>query len=816
MAEEEVVVVSASPKPSDHKRKLEELEPEQESVLEQPPKSSGELADSNAEPDAANELDASPPSDESDAKRPRLDDKSDDIARANGHQEKLDDTPKENDEEEVVPGPAFVDLTETQIAPSQPGFVDLTETATNEQHFGTNGETSDIQKPSVEDSVVDAAQEPPQEEPQPHSAEEGDSVPAQPEQGDALSGQPEKTDTLPVNQEQGDTFSGQQEQGDAFSAQQDQLPENEAITHRMEVPNNKVGVLIGKAGDTIRYLQYNSRAKIQITKDADADPYSATRPVEITGSLDSVTKAEKLINAVIAEADAGGSPSLVARGVATAQAVAAAEQIQIQVPNEKVGLIIGRMGDTIKSLQAKTGARIQLIPQHLPKGDESKERTVRVSGDKKQIDMARELIKEVMNQTVRPSSGFNHQAYRSHGPGGPQWGPRGARPSQHSSYDYQQRGPYQSRTQYPPAYGNYPQHMGPRSGFGSGWEQRPPPNMQGMPPHGGGYDYYGGQGAEAPAQHSTHGPSHAPGPSPNPIMGGPPSQANYNYGQPHGSDYRHPAPFSHAAPPQHGYGHGYEEPKYDNHAPPQHSYGGHGASQPYPQTGAHPGYGPQQHYGKPPAYTMPSQGPPPQSYGAPMGSQPGEAVYQTPAQSYGQNVPAQQPYPYASTAPAQQTYAPYGSAPAADGYTQPPTASSAGYPQQGGQPASYGQPGSQPAPGYAQAAPAGYAQYPTSQQGYSEQSASYAGGYGYQASQDPAYGGVSAPAYGGAPAAQQGYAQPAPAAAGAQQGYTQPAPATTQQSYDQSIPQSGGYGKTVSPQPGYAQYDSSQMYAAPR
>jgi len=39
-----------------------------------------------------------------------------------------------------------------------------------------------------------------------------------------------------------------------------------------------------------------------------------------------------------------------------------------------------------------------LIPQHLPEGDESKERTVRVTGDKKQIEMARELIKEVMSQ----------------------------------------------------------------------------------------------------------------------------------------------------------------------------------------------------------------------------------------------------------------------------------------------------------------------------------------------------------------------------------------------------------------------------------
>lgn len=63
----------------------------------------------------------------------------------------------------------------------------------------------------------------------------------------------------------------------------------------------QVGVLIGKAGDTIRYLQYNSGAKIQITRDADADPHAATRPVEIIGTLSNIDKAEKLINAVIAE-----------------------------------------------------------------------------------------------------------------------------------------------------------------------------------------------------------------------------------------------------------------------------------------------------------------------------------------------------------------------------------------------------------------------------------------------------------------------------------------------------------------------------------
>lgn len=41
---------------------------------------------------------------------------------------------------------------------------------------------------------------------------------------------------------------------------------------------------------------------------------------------------------------------------------------------------------------------MQLIPQNLPEGDESKERTIRITGDKKQIEIATDMIKEVMSQ----------------------------------------------------------------------------------------------------------------------------------------------------------------------------------------------------------------------------------------------------------------------------------------------------------------------------------------------------------------------------------------------------------------------------------
>ena len=49
---------------------------------------------------------------------------------------------------------------------------------------------------------------------------------------------------------------------------------------------------------------------------------------------------------------------------------------QMQVSNNKVGLIIGKGGETIKNLQGRFEAHIQLIPLHLPKGETVTSRTL--------------------------------------------------------------------------------------------------------------------------------------------------------------------------------------------------------------------------------------------------------------------------------------------------------------------------------------------------------------------------------------------------------------------------------------------------------
>lgn len=63
----------------------------------------------------------------------------------------------------------------------------------------------------------------------------------------------------------------------------------------------QVGVIIGRSGETIKYLQHQSGAKIQVTRDIDADPNAPTRAVELTGTPDQISRAEELINDVLAE-----------------------------------------------------------------------------------------------------------------------------------------------------------------------------------------------------------------------------------------------------------------------------------------------------------------------------------------------------------------------------------------------------------------------------------------------------------------------------------------------------------------------------------
>ncbi|KAK4755918.1 hypothetical protein SAY87_009675 [Trapa incisa] len=80
-----------------------------------------------------------------------------------------------------------------------------------------------------------------------------------------------------------------------------------STSKRIEIPIDRIGFIAGKDGETIKFLQNQSGAKIQVICDADADSRTRTRTVELKGTAEHVGKAEQIIKEVLAEAEAGGS-----------------------------------------------------------------------------------------------------------------------------------------------------------------------------------------------------------------------------------------------------------------------------------------------------------------------------------------------------------------------------------------------------------------------------------------------------------------------------------------------------------------------------
>ncbi|KAF2316600.1 hypothetical protein GH714_041941 [Hevea brasiliensis] len=254
---------------------------------------------------------------------------------------------------------------------------------------------------------------------------------------------------------------------------------SQGTSKKITIPNGKVGVVIGKGGETIKHIQLQSGAKIQITKDQDANPHSLTRDVELMGTSEQISRAEELINDVITETDVGGSGSSAVHGLNTKQS--GAEQFAMKVPNDKVGLLIGKGGETIKYMQGRSGARMQIIPLHLPPGDTSAERTVYINGSTEQIETAKELVNDVISgkRIISPSesNSYAQPVY----PAASNWvQPGQPTVQQQPQYGYAQPGTQPTPSSY---YGNYTQQPS--------WDQLNPSTMSQTPQQTTGYGYYG-------------------------------------------------------------------------------------------------------------------------------------------------------------------------------------------------------------------------------------------------------------------------------------------------------------------------------------
>eukprot|EP00088_Acartia_fossae_P015901 TRINITY_DN1882_c0_g2_i1.p1 TRINITY_DN1882_c0_g2~~TRINITY_DN1882_c0_g2_i1.p1 ORF type:complete len:495 (+),score=204.85 TRINITY_DN1882_c0_g2_i1:212-1696(+) len=179
------------------------------------------------------------------------------------------------------------------------------------------------------------------------------------------------------------------------------------------VPGNKVGLVIGKGGETIKNLQMQTGAKIVVIQENNS--VAQEKPVRITGSPQTVEAAKAKVMELLAQLDGApngggmgrgrGGPMGGGRGGGRAGWPGGAANGDIvdfiAVSSDKIGLVIGKGGDTIKSINQASGAFVE-IDKRAPQ--EATEKNFIIKGTKDNVERAKQMVLEKIG--AAPGSGY--------------------------------------------------------------------------------------------------------------------------------------------------------------------------------------------------------------------------------------------------------------------------------------------------------------------------------------------------------------------------------------------------------------------------
>ncbi|CAD7667902.1 unnamed protein product [Nyctereutes procyonoides] len=163
------------------------------------------------------------------------------------------------------------------------------------------------------------------------------------------------------------------------------VPPLAVITEEFKVPDKMVGFIIGRGGEQISRIQAESGCKIQIASESSGIP---ERPCVLTGTPESIEQAKRLLGQIVDRCRNGPGFHNDIDGNSTIQ--------EILIPASKVGLVIGKGGETIKQLQERTGVKMVMIQDGpLPTGAD---KPLRITGDPFKVQQAREMVLEIIRE----------------------------------------------------------------------------------------------------------------------------------------------------------------------------------------------------------------------------------------------------------------------------------------------------------------------------------------------------------------------------------------------------------------------------------
>ncbi|RMZ71267.1 kh domain-containing [Pyrenophora seminiperda CCB06] len=222
--------------------------------------------------------------------------------------------------------------------------------------------------------------------------------------------------------------------------QQPALREGEQSSQIM-VPDRTVGLIIGRGGETIRDLQERSGCHVNIV--GENKSVNGLRPVNLIGSPTAAAHAKELIMEIVdsdtkqMEGTGGQQPQPQQQfnnrrenfdPFAGAAAGDASGKINdsIQVPSDAVGMIIGKGGETIKSMQSETGCKINVSQA----SGADIEREIGLVGTRQAIEAAKRAIWDKVDQVREKNNsrrrdngnqdnGYSQQQTQSYGQSAP-------------------------------------------------------------------------------------------------------------------------------------------------------------------------------------------------------------------------------------------------------------------------------------------------------------------------------------------------------------------------------------------------------------
>lgn len=172
-------------------------------------------------------------------------------------------------------------------------------------------------------------------------------------------------------------------------------------TIQVMLPNTRIGLVIGKGGETVKDIQERSGAKVFINPDAKVDPNTGEKPLTIIGDAEAIRLAQNIVNDII-------------YGGQNASGPAGRPTLVFQIPESCVGAVMGKKAEILKSIIAASGGIKIFINQANVQGTVTKD--VELTGPIEYCNYAVHLIQERVNAHLAANSGDgSYSGYSGYG-----------------------------------------------------------------------------------------------------------------------------------------------------------------------------------------------------------------------------------------------------------------------------------------------------------------------------------------------------------------------------------------------------------------